>query len=48
MSLDSITRYVATIKMYGLKTVLGVGNAEIRGGIPCLKGIRLRLKRVYK
>ena len=48
MSLDSITRYVETIKMYGLKTVLGVGNAEIRGGIPCLKGIKVRLKRDYK
>jgi len=48
MNLDSIIRYVATIKMYGLKTALAVGNAEIRGGIPCLKGIRLRLKRGYK
>ena len=48
MSLDSITRYVATIKMYGLKTVLGVGNAEIRGGIPCLKGIKVCIKRGYK
>jgi hypothetical protein len=45
MNLDSITRYVETIKMCGSKTGSDRGSVEIRGGILCLKGIGLRLKR---